>query len=80
MAMNGVTMVYNLLSWLITGIIFSTIYIVPIIILFKNTFSTNVEAFLEYGDAFIFWLLFTAHITHLISFGMHIAAYFSKRK
>lgn len=80
MAMNGVTMAYNLLSWLITGIICSTIYIVPIIILFKNTFSTNVEAFLEYGDGFIFWLLFTAHITHLITFGMHIAAYFSKRK
>lgn len=80
MAMNGVTMAYNLLSWLITGIIFSNIYVVPIIILFKNTFSTNVEAFLEYGDAFIFWLLFTAHITHLITFGMHIASYFSKRK
>ncbi|XP_018306221.1 ATP-binding cassette sub-family A member 1 [Mycetomoellerius zeteki] len=78
MAMNGVKLVYNLLSWLITGILMSTIYIIPIIILFKNTFSDNVEAFLEYGNAFIFWLLFTAHIAHLITFGMHIAAYFSK--
>lgn len=80
MAMNGVKLVYNLLSWLITGILMSTIYIIPIIILFKNTFSDNVEAFLEYGNAFIFWLLFTAHIAHLITFGMHIAAYFSKRR
>ncbi|XP_018365508.1 PREDICTED: retinal-specific ATP-binding cassette transporter-like [Trachymyrmex cornetzi] len=78
MAMNGVKVVYNLLSWLITGILMSTIYIIPTIILFKNTFSDNVEALLEYGNAFIFWLIFTAHIAHLITFGMHIAAYFSK--
>ncbi|XP_012054736.1 PREDICTED: ATP-binding cassette sub-family A member 1 [Atta cephalotes] len=78
MAMNGVKLVYNLLSWLITGILMSTIYIIPTIILFKNTFSDNVEALLEYGNAFIFWLLFTAHIAHLITFGMHIGAYFSK--
>jgi len=80
MGMNGVKLAYNLLSWLIIGILFSTIYIIPIIILFKNTFSTNVEAYLEYGNGFIFWLLFTAHVTHLITFGMHIAAYFSRRK
>jgi len=80
MAMNGVKLAYNLLSWLIIGILFSTIYIIPIIILFKNTFSTNVEAYLEYGNGFIIWLLFTTHVTHLITFGMHIAAYFSRRK
>ncbi|KAM0731026.1 Phospholipid-transporting ATPase ABCA3 [Formica fusca] len=78
MAMNGVKLSYNLLSWLITGILFSILYVVPIIILFKNTFSTNVEAYLQYGNVFIFWLVFTAHIGHLITFGMHIAAYFSK--
>jgi len=80
MAMNGVKSFYNLLSWLITGIIFSSFYIVPTIILFKNTFTMNVEAYLQYGNGFISWLLFTAHIAHLISFGMHVAAYFSKRK
>jgi len=80
MAMNGVKSFYNLLSWLIIGIIFSSFYIVPIIILFKNTFTMNVEAYLQYGNGFICWLLFTAHIAHLISFGMHIAAYFSKRE
>lgn len=80
MAMNGVKLSYNLLSWLITGILFSTFYVVPITILFKITFSTNVVAFLHYGNVFIFWLVFTAHISHLITFGMHIAAYFTKRK
>ncbi|TGZ53371.1 phospholipid-transporting ATPase ABCA3 [Temnothorax longispinosus] len=78
MAMNGVKLAYNLFSWLITGILFSTIYVVPTIILFKNTFSANVEAYLQYGNGFIFWILFTTVVTHLITFGMHIAAYFSK--
>ncbi|XP_011706146.1 PREDICTED: uncharacterized protein LOC105461345, partial [Wasmannia auropunctata] len=78
MAMNGVKEVYNLFSWLITGILFSTIYIVPIIIILKNTFTHNVEAYLKYGNEFIFWLLITTHVTHLITFGMHVAAYFSK--
>ncbi|XP_011705647.1 PREDICTED: ABC transporter A family member 2-like, partial [Wasmannia auropunctata] len=78
MAMNGVKVVYNLFSCLITGILFSTIYIVPIVIIFKNTFSHNVDAYLKYGNGFIFWLLITTHVTHLITFGMHVAAYFSK--
>lgn len=80
MAMNGVKQIYNLLSWLTTGILFSTLYVVPTIILFKNTFHSYVEPYLYYGDAFVFWLLFTMNVTHLITFGMHIAAYFSKRK
>lgn len=80
MAMNGVKQYQNLLSWLIVGIIFSIFYTVPIIILFKNTFSGNVDPYLYYSNTFIFWIILTAHIAHLISFGMHIAAYFSKRK
>ncbi|EZA61865.1 hypothetical protein DMN91_006090 [Ooceraea biroi] len=78
MAMNGVKLFYNLLSWFITGIIFSSFYVIPSIILFKNTFSSNVEAYLQYGNGFIFWILFTGHVAHLIAFGMHIAAYFSR--
>ncbi|XP_053973007.1 retinal-specific phospholipid-transporting ATPase ABCA4-like isoform X1 [Hylaeus volcanicus] len=78
MAMNGVKQYQNLLSWLITGIIFSIFYIIPILILFKNTFTGNVDPYLYYSNTFIFWLILTAHVAHLISFGMHIAAYFSK--
>ena len=80
MAMNGVKEYQNLLSWLVTGIVFSIFYIVPIIILFKNTFSEKVDPYLYYSNTFIFWLILTMHVGHLISFGMHIAAYFSKRK
>ncbi|XP_043500226.1 ATP-binding cassette sub-family A member 7-like [Polistes fuscatus] len=78
MAMNGVKLYQNLLSWLISGFIFSIFYIIPLIILFKNTFSTRVNPILYYSDAFLFWILMTMHIIHLISFGMHVAAYFSK--
>lgn len=78
--MNGVKLYQNLLSWLITGSIFSILYVIPLIILFKNTFSTRVDPYLYYSNAFLFWILMTVHIVHLISFGMHIAAYFSKRK
>ncbi|XP_076173170.1 ATP-binding cassette sub-family A member 17 isoform X2 [Ptiloglossa arizonensis] len=78
MAMNGVKQYQNVLSWLITGVLFSIFYIVPIIVLFKNTFSGNVDPYLYYSNTFIFWLILTAHIAHLISFGMHIAANFSK--
>ncbi|KOC60391.1 ABC transporter A family member 6 [Habropoda laboriosa] len=78
MAMNGVKTYQNLLSWLITGIVFSIFYVIPIIVLFKNTFTGNVDPYLYYSNAFIFWLILTVHVAHLISFGMHVAAYFSK--
>ncbi|XP_015178503.1 PREDICTED: ATP-binding cassette sub-family A member 1-like [Polistes dominula] len=78
MAMNGVKLYQNLLSWLTTGCIFSIFYIIPLIVLFKNTFSNHVNPYLYYSDAFLFWILMTIHIIHLISFGMHVAAYFAK--
>ncbi|KZC13655.1 PREDICTED: ATP-binding cassette sub-family A member 1-like [Dufourea novaeangliae] len=78
MSMNGVKQYMNLLSWLTTGILFSIFYIVPIIVLFKNTFSGNVDPYLYYSNTFIFWLILTVHVAHLISFGMHVSAYFSK--
>ncbi|OAD58503.1 ATP-binding cassette sub-family A member 3 [Eufriesea mexicana] len=78
MAMNGVKPYQNLLSWLIAGIVFSIFYIIPMIILFKNAFFPNVDPYLYYSNTFIFWLILTAHVAHLISFGMHVAAYFSK--
>lgn len=80
MGMNGVQLYQNLLSWLLTGVAFSIFYILPIIVLFKNTFTGNVEPYLYYSNSFIFWLILTVHVAHLISFGMHLAAYFSKRK
>ncbi|KAK9310741.1 hypothetical protein QLX08_000052 [Tetragonisca angustula] len=78
MTMNGVKEYQTLLSWLVIGVIFSIFYVVPMTVLFKKTFSVNVEPYLYYSNTFIFWLILTVHVTHLISFGMHIAAYFSR--
>ncbi|XP_078049321.1 phospholipid-transporting ATPase ABCA3 isoform X2 [Augochlora pura] len=78
MAMNGVRHYQNLLSWLFTSILFSIFYIIPITELLKNTFSKNVVPYLYYSNSFLFWFILTMHVAHLVSFGMHIGAYFSK--
>lgn len=80
MPMNGVKLYQNLASWLVSGVIFSNLYIIPIITLFKHSFTSNVNPYFDAGNVFILWLFFVIHITHLISFGMHVAAYFSKRE
>ncbi|XP_066601076.1 phospholipid-transporting ATPase ABCA3-like [Prorops nasuta] len=78
MNLNGIKLYQNLLSWLVSGLMSSTLYLIPITVLFKNTLSSNVEPFLYYGNSFLFWLAMTIHIAHLLAFGYHIAAYFSK--
>ncbi|XP_011496889.1 PREDICTED: ATP-binding cassette sub-family A member 1-like [Ceratosolen solmsi marchali] len=78
MAMNGVPTYLNLLSWLVSGLIFSISYISALIILFNFAFTNNVHPYLYYGNSFIFWIVLIFHVGHLITFGMHISAYFSK--
>lgn len=78
MAMNGVPTYLNLLSWLVSGLIFSISYVSSLIILFNFAFTKNVHPYLYYGNSFIFWLVLIFHVGHLITFGMHISAYFSK--
>ncbi|XP_014231053.1 ATP-binding cassette sub-family A member 3-like isoform X1 [Trichogramma pretiosum] len=78
MAMNGVPTYLNLLSWLISGLIFSVSYVTALILLFNIAFTENVHPYLYYGNSFIFWLTLILHVGHLLTFGMHISAYFSK--
>ncbi|XP_058807246.1 phospholipid-transporting ATPase ABCA1-like isoform X2 [Phymastichus coffea] len=78
MSMNGVPTYLNLLSWLISGLIFSLSYVSALIILFNFAFTDNVRPYLYFGNSFIFWLVLILHVGHLITFGMHISAYFSK--
>lgn len=80
MAMNGVPTYLNLLSWLVSGLIFSVSYVSALIILFNVSFTDNVHPYIYYGNSFIFWLVLILHVGHLITFGMHISAYFSKCK
>lgn len=77
MAMNGVPNYLNLLSWLLSGLIFSLFYTIPAII-FLNKQLKNEVPFLTNGNSFIFWLILTLHAAHLFSFGMHVSAYFTR--
>lgn len=78
--MNGVKTSWNLLSWLISGLLFSIFYISPVVILFKTTFSSKIYPFLYYSNGFLFWLFLFLHMSHLLMFGMHVTSYFSKRE
>lgn len=80
MAMNGVSNCVNLLSWLVTGLIFSISYTVPIVILLNFTSTEYALPYLYYGNSFLFWFVLTVHVGHLITFGMHISAYFTRCK
>ena len=80
MAMNGVPTYLNLLSWLVSGIIFNSILISALLILFNTSFSGNVYPYMYHGNSLILWLVLIFHVTHLFAFGMHIAAYFSRCK
>lgn len=80
MAMNGVPNYLNLLSWLVSGLIFSVTYVTCLIFLFNCAFTTSVHPYLFYGNSFLFWIVLIFHVGHLITFGMHISSYFSRRK
>lgn len=78
MSMNGVKNYQNLISWLVSGVIFSILYIIPLLLLFTNAFVSDVEPYLNYGNVFIVAVLLIVQVTHLLAYGMHIASYFSK--
>lgn len=80
MSMNGVKNYQNLISWLVSGVIFSILYIIPLLLLFTNAFVSDVEPYLNYGNVFIVAVLLIVQVTHLLAYGMHIASYFSKCK
>ncbi|XP_033219462.1 retinal-specific phospholipid-transporting ATPase ABCA4-like isoform X2 [Belonocnema kinseyi] len=76
-SMNGVKNYENLLSWLMSGLFFSILYILPRLILFKISFS-QATPYLYFGNIFLVGVMHYVHIVHLLAFGYHIASYFSK--
>lgn len=78
MSMNGVPNYLNLLSWLATGMIFSLLYTVPIILILSLAADEGSREFIEYGSPFIVWLVMALNIGHIITFGMHVSAYFTR--
>ncbi|XP_043287897.1 phospholipid-transporting ATPase ABCA1-like [Venturia canescens] len=78
MSVNGVKNHQNLFSWLISGVLFSTVYLSPIIVMLKYDILPNIVPYLIYGNSFIIWLVLTVHACHVIAFGMHVTAYLWK--
>ncbi|XP_051164051.1 phospholipid-transporting ATPase ABCA3-like [Leptopilina boulardi] len=77
MAMNGVKNYQNLLSWLISGLLFSILYIIPRLILLSICF-VSCQPFLHYGNVILVAIMHFLNILHILSFGYHVSSYFSK--
>lgn len=80
MSLNGIENWMNLLSWLVTGIIWNFFLLIPIVLMLKFSWVSESNAFMEKGNPFLIFLAFSLHIVHLSCFGYHIASYFNKRK
>ncbi|KAH0563706.1 hypothetical protein KQX54_004924 [Cotesia glomerata] len=78
MSVNGLKTSINMLSWLISGALYSTTYLLPIVVLLKHFMPPKVKPFLLYGNAFIVWIALFLHTCHVIAFGYHISSYFWK--
>ncbi|XP_043460752.1 phospholipid-transporting ATPase ABCA1-like [Leptopilina heterotoma] len=78
MAMNGVKNYQSLLSWLISGLLFSVLYIVPRVIFLCVCFYSDCQPLLYYGNAILVIFMHFLNIIHLLSFGYHVSSYFSK--
>lgn len=78
MSMNGVSKCQNAFSWLLSGSIFSVLYITPIaLVLTMYPFST-MEAYFVNSNFFLVWLFLFVHIAHGIAFVSFIASLFSR--
>ncbi|KAJ8686326.1 hypothetical protein QAD02_022120 [Eretmocerus hayati] len=83
MSMNGVSNASSLLSWLVSGVIYITIFCtLPLMIgLSMSKFYAShhdMIFFMHRSNMFLFWTAFTIHIAHSVAFSLHVSAYFSK--
>lgn len=80
MCMNGISNALNLFSWLISGLLFLSIFCVtPILVFFIIPVGDGLP-YLYYGNPIILLLVFTAYVGHLLAFGVHVSSYFSRCK
>ncbi|KAK0158992.1 hypothetical protein PV328_009925 [Microctonus aethiopoides] len=78
MSVNGVSNRLNLLSWFVSAAIWSTSYLMPIVLILKHFMPPTVLPFLMYGNPFLLWLALFIHTCHLLAFGYHLSSYFWK--
>ncbi|KAF7990497.1 hypothetical protein HCN44_000302 [Aphidius gifuensis] len=78
MSLNGIKNWMNLLSWLVTGVIWNFLLLIPIVLMLKFSWVPESNAFMEKGNPILIFMAFSLHIVHLLCFGYHIASYFNK--
>ncbi|XP_044010322.1 ATP-binding cassette sub-family A member 17-like [Aphidius gifuensis] len=78
MSLNGVDNWLNLLSWLVTGVIWNMPLVVTIVLLLKYSWVSDVHLFLTNGNTIVVILLLLLHVIHLFCFGYHVASYFNE--
>lgn len=78
MSLNGVDNWLNLMSWLVTGIIWNILLVVNIVLLLKYSWVSDVRSFLTNGNEIVVILVLLLHVIHLFCFGYHMASYFNK--
>ena len=74
MSMYGVPTYLNLLSWMISGIIFNVILIILTMVLFK-VWPGKLN-----GNMFLFFIMVFLTFASVISYGIHVSSYFSRSK
>lgn len=78
MSMNGVSNSLSLLSWVISGVIFVFSFVAfPTIIIFCIK-SGLVNSLFNHGNKIIIGSVFILYIIHLLMFGIHVSAYFTR--
>ncbi|XP_058807248.1 phospholipid-transporting ATPase ABCA1-like isoform X2 [Phymastichus coffea] len=78
MSMNGISNALNLFSWLISGLLFLSVFcVLPIFAFFVMPLGDGL-AFVNYGNPLVVFLIFTVYVGQLLAFGAHVAAYCSR--
>ncbi|XP_044010225.1 phospholipid-transporting ATPase ABCA3-like [Aphidius gifuensis] len=78
MSLNGIKDWMSLLSWLVTGVIWNFLLLIPIVLMLKFSWVPESNAFMEKGNPVLIFMAFSLHIVHLLCFGYHVASYFNK--
>lgn len=80
MVVNGVKTWMNLMSWLVTGVIWSIVYLLPIVLLLRFSWHSDETPFLACGNSLVLFLALLMLGINNFCFGYHLSSYFRTRK
>lgn len=78
LSMNGASAAESLLSWIVSGVVFDFLFVVLPTIYMAGTTYNGERIFFYHGNVLVIGLMFLVHLSHLLTFGLHVSAYFTK--